>query len=332
MRHFLFCFLLFSFLHAEETTIIGVQTLDYFDAKRERPVRIELWYPTNDEDQIDEQQWHLIWHYPTEIRNATISDKKESYPLIIMSHGNMGDRRDRSWFAEELVNAGFIVASIDHHGNTWDNNGPMFHLQPWDRPLDISFTIDKLLEDPIISPFIDAGKIGFSGFSLGGMTGLWLAGARIRNQNDNNDSLPNQMPDYIKEQLMEMIDLKKIQQSFEDKRIKAFFLMVPVAWEFSLESLKEIAKPIHIIGLVNDQILNHDYHSSLLFQNIPTSELTLFDGQEDHFVFLNRITEYGSTILHPCLHQDHPYVDRKEVHDKTAIKAKLFFKSSFNNE
>lgn len=328
MKYLFVFFLSFVSLIAFESGI-GVRTLHYYDINRYRPVTVEVWYPTSDKGKKDTQQWHLIWEYHDEIRNASIETSLSPYPLILFSHGNEGDRRDRSWLAEKLVREGFIVASIDHYYNTWDNNSPTFHLQPWDRPLDISFALSELLEDKFLEEHIDQTKIGFSGFSLGGTTGIWLAGGVIRDPSVPTDE-KNQLPQQIKEQLVNVIDMKKARASYHDARIKSYFLMSPAAWEFSYDSLRKINSPFHVATNINDNLVSFEENGAVLYDQIPETELTLLHGEEGHFVYLNQVTDYGTTLLPPCLYEDHPSVDRKYVHKLVGEKAIEFFKKSLN--
>lgn len=89
-----------------------------------------------------------------------------------MSHGHRGDRRERSWLAEHLAKNGFLVAAVEHYGNTFSNYNPLISIRFWERPVDVSFSIDQLLADPFLKNRIDAARIGFVGYSMGGMTGL----------------------------------------------------------------------------------------------------------------------------------------------------------------
>src|SRR6185503_14378242 len=78
---------------------IGVKTVQYKDAKRGRPIFVELWYPTQEEKALDEPL-DPIWIHPKEVRDVSLANIASKYPLIVMSHGHGGDRRDRSWLAE----------------------------------------------------------------------------------------------------------------------------------------------------------------------------------------------------------------------------------------
>jgi dienelactone hydrolase len=100
-------------------------------------------------------------------------------PLVIVSHGRGG------WFAGHydvagaLANAGFIVAAINHPGDTVNDGGHRDDLSILaSRPADMIRLLDFMLNDWKDSASIDRTRIGFFGFSRGGFTGLVLAGGK----------------------------------------------------------------------------------------------------------------------------------------------------------
>ena len=121
----------------------GITTFHYYDESRHRPVVTEVWYPVDPESPA--QAPLGFWMRCDEARDAPISSKKSTYPLIMMSHGSGGDRYNISWLAEVLAANGYIVAAMDHYGNTWNNKIPEAYARPWERPLDITFALDQLL-------------------------------------------------------------------------------------------------------------------------------------------------------------------------------------------
>jgi predicted dienelactone hydrolase len=99
-------------------------------------------------------------------------------PLVIVSHGRGG------WFGahddveEALADAGFVVAAINHPGDNGDDSSQRDNLSVWvSRPADMVRLLDFMLNQWKDSAAIDPARIGFFGFSLGGYTGLVLAGA-----------------------------------------------------------------------------------------------------------------------------------------------------------
>lgn len=100
-------------------------------------------------------------------------------PLIIFSHGRGGFFGQQHDTAEALADAGFVVAAINHPGDTANDSSRRDTLSVWgSRPADIVRLLDFLLNDWKDRAVIDPAKVGFLGFSLGGATGLVLMGVK----------------------------------------------------------------------------------------------------------------------------------------------------------
>lgn len=100
-------------------------------------------------------------------------------PLIIFSHGRGGFFGQQHDTAEALADAGFVVAAINHPGDTFSDSSRRDTLSVWgSRPADIVRLLDFLLNDWKDRAVIDPAKVGFFGFSLGGATGLVLMGVK----------------------------------------------------------------------------------------------------------------------------------------------------------
>jgi dienelactone hydrolase len=79
---------------------------------------------------------------------------------------------------EALADAGFVVAAINHPGDNGNDSSRRNALSVWaSRPANMVRLLDFMLNDWTGRAAIDPAKIGFFGFSLGGYTGLVLAGA-----------------------------------------------------------------------------------------------------------------------------------------------------------
>lgn len=100
-------------------------------------------------------------------------------PLIIFSHGRGGFFGQHHDTAEALADAGFVVAAINHPGDTAHDSSRRDTLSVLgSRPADMVRLLDFMLKDWKDRAVIDPAKIGFFGFSLGGFTGLVLMGTR----------------------------------------------------------------------------------------------------------------------------------------------------------
>lgn len=318
----------------DKTYEVGQKSTTYIDASRNRPIVTEIWYPTNDtfvkKDSISKK---LPFKSINVIPNANIVNKK--FPLLLVSHGTGGNRFSLTWFIEKMVKQGYIVVSIDHFGNSSFNKIPREFVKWWERAIDIKFLLNSLLEDKNINQKIDTQKIGMAGFSLGGYTGIALAGGYVdRNMSkvsEEDRKLPAEFPktdeiiDFANDSLI-VSSFNKYNKQVKDDRIKAFFVMAPaIGFGFhTKKQISEITAPIFIIAGKGDTNTPIERNAIRYNKLIPSSKLHLFNKNVNHYVFLNEGTAFGKKIL-PEITIDHPNVNRKEIHDKTSKMALEFF-------
>lgn len=304
---------------------IGVHTTRYEDAQRDRPIVVEIWYPTDRTGPLDQPE-DAVWVHPQEIRDVPIA--KGQYPVIFMSHGHGGDRRDRSWLAEHLVGNGFIVASVEHYGNSWRSYNPRLTLRFWERAKDISFAISELLKDPMWQNSICSERIGFIGYSLGGMTGLALGGAQPRNLKElaRQYFKKYEGTDAITLDMVEETDFSEGQQDFSDPRIHAFALLSPAAFGIPPESLQEVKSPVALVASEEDEILPHQEHALKVVEFVKPAKQKLFRQRISHYVFLNRVSEAGKQYLRPDIQTTTIQNDRVKVHEEVGRFLVTFFK------
>ncbi len=314
---------LFAMQRASSDLPIGVRTIEYQDEARNRPVVVELWYPTSHLGPLDEPH-DKHWIYPKEVRNAPILKGKARYPLLLISHGHKGSRRDTSWLARSLVLSGYIVASIDHHGDTRFMNDPMSGLMFWNRPLDMSFFLDQM-EQGEWKELIDFSRIGFIGYSLGGMTGIALGGGIAKNAQAALEKLNRYS---IRKEILAQFDLSPALQSYKDPRIKAMLLLCPAAFGYNPDSLKAIQIPTALVVARGDEILPFQEHAKPLIRHLSPAKLKVLRKEISHFAFMNQASQTGKQHLHQALLQDSPSCSRKKVHQEISQFAIRFFSKS----
>ena len=118
-------------------------------------------------------------------------------PLVVFSHGFGADRYFLNYLAEHLATHGLTVVSIEHPGSNVQALMEMpldpeiaktpSRLLPasefLDRPQDVSFVLDRLAETsrsvPGYKDVFNTEDVTIIGHSLGGYTGLALAGAKL---------------------------------------------------------------------------------------------------------------------------------------------------------
>ena len=326
-RYFLILLFSLETLHAgsrASTEAVGVTTFSWQDTSRSRPVIVECWYPTDGLTPAPLSQ-EEIWLHPKEARDALIKASSTRRPLVVMSHGYGGERRDRSWLAAFLVKKGFIVASVDHYGNTRETLNQTATVKFWERPEDVSFAIDHLLQEPFLAGRLDSERIGYVGYSLGGMTGLALAGGSAVGVEAAVEMQKKQFASLAKE-ISEDIDLSLASDSRFEPRIKAVLLLAPATWCFNHpESLKSMKTPIAIIGSLSDEVLSFDEHIKPFIQHSVPKKLKVLRNGESHFSFLNVASKLGQKYLPARMAFDPPGSDRVRTHEEVGLFAAEFF-------
>lgn len=315
---------------------VGEKSLIYQDSSRNRPVKIEIWYPTYEIDSTFERITDLPFILNPTIRDATFIQK--DFPLVLLSHGTGGNRFSLAWLAIALAKNGYIIAAPDHWGNTFDNKIPEYFVRYWERPLDISFLITKILADKSISQYVNMDKIGIVGFSFGGYTSLALAGANLEcSLLKMNAKTPNGKKEFnIPElgdltKLIEQISCDNVQKTFKDKRIKAFVALSPaLGLGFnSTEQTKTIDSPVLIFGAENDNIAPIKTNAEFYCKLIHSSNFVLLEGKVGHYVFLNEASENLKKEAKKY-YIDDKTVNRDTIHKKVEKEINLFFQKSFN--
>jgi len=304
----------------------GIVTFHYYDQSRNRPITTEVWYPVDKE--IPAQASTGFWLRCDEAREAPLSNKTDKYPLVVISHGSGADRYTVAWLAEVLAANGYIVAAMDHFGNTWNNKIPEYYARPWERPMDISFVLDRILESSQFRDRIDIDKIGFAGYSLGGSTGIWIAGAKAADHNLDylKSHCVKDIGDIVPMSTIENIDFNPAKGSFLDERFSAMVLMAPaLGWFFDEKSLASIGIPIFIFAAESDEVAPLENNAKIFAQKISRASLKVFKGKANHYIFLNRATAVGKRFLDSKYCTDPESIDRKKIHEDVAKNAVVFF-------
>jgi predicted dienelactone hydrolase len=319
----------------------------WVDSTKHRPLVTTIWYPAK-KGTIEYPTNVSIFQTGLSAHGAEISNDKSRYPLILLSHGTGGSSASVAWLGKALAEQGYIVAVVNHHGNTAAEKKILLQGFTiwWERPVDISAVIDLLLCDRYFGPKIDKSNIGVAGFSLGGYTALACIGARLEiekwrdyaknNPNDPISHLPPESP-YSKKDLDSYLttnadflrSLHNANSSFLDKRIKAAYVIAPVLGPIvSNESLNSISVPVKIVvGGSDDQGIPSK--NAIKFHNeIPNSKIIIIKDAR-HYTFLSQGNFLGRIIARDFV-GDPKGVNRKEIQEFVSNDAIAFFQKELD--
>lgn len=255
-----------------------VQTVRLFDESRAawtsnlhpRPISARLWVP---------------------------EERPSRPPLIMLSHGTGGAAEDLDWLAERLNAGGFLVAGVDHHGNTYNEEYfPEGFAFNWERPRDVSFLLDCIIR----ANDVDTSRIGAVGFSIGGFTVAALLGAEIDPVTmsaviDGEVPAP-ELPEYpeLIPTLRDKLDADALSDavaggtgSLADSRIKAGFAISPAIGRLvDPLSLHAISKPLELRWGGADYVTPPEDNALVYLNGVPSAHGRCVGDDVGHYVFL----------------------------------------------
>lgn len=340
---------------------VGMVTRDFTDEKRTnwqhtapRPLRTAIWYPAGEvikEETIfggppDKE----IFAPVTVVPDAEVSRELKQYPLVLLSHGTGGSAIQMMWLGYYLAARGYIVAAVNHHGNTASEKQlfPQGFLLYWERAKDLSVVLDKLLADPIFGPRIDRNRIGAAGFSLGGYTVISIAGGVFSSEeyeafchSPQRDFTCEPQPEFpdahklfdeIKKTDPQVRDsLRHAGDSYKDKRIKRVFAIAPALGSgFTKDGLTKIRVPVFIVIGQADKVTPLMTNARRYATFIKGARLTVLPGEIGHYTFLAECNAHGKAALDIC--RDAEAVDRAIVHQQVAQLAFDFFEQGWTRK
>ena len=281
----------------------GLIPLHVVDTQQERPLNGFIWYPTEETHGFKKHHENAVW-----VGIEAIPDAKPAtgpFPLIVLSHGMFGNARNQSWLAVELAKQGFVVAAINHPGTSSRLRDPDDRRQLWERPKDITRAIDFFLAQPVLSEHIDPKRIFMAGHSLGGFTGVALAGGRY-----DHDKITDFCTEYPTDLVCNVIeqwniaqtprDRKDMEADLSDPRIKKFAIFdLGGTQTFSINSLNSINRDMLVIGApINIGGEDLDIESRALAKALPKEYVRYAEPATlSHFDFLAECTPRAIDIL-----------------------------------
>jgi len=150
-----------------------------------RTLRTLIWYPADDSAKKQPEDNLLEG-----VIDAKVTGENLPLPIIVFSHGSGGTPYQSTYYTRHLASHGFVVVAPPHPGNTMTDCLPCTDAAGLvdsflNRPDDITFVLDALLArsadaGSLFYNALDAGRVGMSGHSFGGLDTIRLAGSDSR--------------------------------------------------------------------------------------------------------------------------------------------------------
>lgn len=246
----------------------------------------------------------------------------DNLPLVVISHGSGGSFVGHHDTAETLADAGFVVAAINHPGNTASDNSRVLDLSEFiERPTDIKRLVDFMLGASPAAAKIDPARIGLFGFSRGGYTGLVVIGADVDwgNVTRRCEGATVHICDQVRNK-------EYPAHLTHDPRVKAAVIANPLAIYFTPASFASVKVPVQLWNTEHggDGVEPHDV--AAVDENLPAAHEYHFVPNAGHFVFLVPCPA-DAAARKPQLCVDPPGFDRVAFHKQLDADVLAFFRA-----
>jgi predicted dienelactone hydrolase len=274
--------------------------------------------------------------------DAALASGTARFPVVLLSHGNGGTAQSLGWFAAGLAANGYIVAGVNHPGNSALEPKTVQGSTLWpQRARDLSVVLDALFSDTQFAQRLDPERIGAAGYSLGGYTVIALAGGiaapAVFGIPCRGCKPPQDLPDLVERtEALQRSDpayaavLRQVGASVREPRVRAVLAIAPGLVEVvTSESLAAITLPVAIVAGASDAVVPPEFNAKVYAARIPGARLKIFPGGVGHFTFLNACTAAGRGAA-PQFCVDAAGVDRKAIHNATILHATEFFNGALH--
>jgi len=256
---------------------VGHQRLEAIDVNRgNRVLPYDVWYSVDEADAMAEPRtiYPLVDPLGLTAQRAVEDlpvSKAGGLSLLVFSHGSPGTSIQSVLLMETLASHGFIVVSIEHTGNTYDNFTDTLEESGARRVPDVSFLIDTFLDRNAIQgddfyQRLDPASIGVLGHSFGGGTALGAVAG--------------------------------FYGAPADDRVKAVMpISATVLDRFTDEALAAVDEPVLFLGGTLDTsvpIENHDYGFDRLTGAAAVFQADIVGANHTHFA---NICDIGNFLL-----------------------------------
>jgi predicted dienelactone hydrolase len=254
------------------------------------------------------------------VKDCPLPDRK--LPLVVVSHGRTGNFVGNHDTAEVLADAGFIVAAVNHPGDTGSDLSRTDDLSIYvQRPNDIKRLVDFMLGAPAFASHIDRERIGLFGFSRGGYTGLAVIGA-----NPDWANVTDRCKEF-KTHVCDQVRAKEFPGSVtHDPRVKAAVIADPLSVFFTADSFGDVKIPVQLWASEHggDGVLPHSV--DIVDKNLTPKHEYHVVANAGHFSFLAPCPPALATEF-PRICADATGFDRVAFHRQFNADVLAFFRA-----
>jgi predicted dienelactone hydrolase len=256
-----------------------------------------------------------------------------SLPLVVISHGG-GSSYDAHYdTALALAHAGFVAASINHTGDTYDDQSQVLRL--WRRPAQLHRLVSYMLDEWSQHDRLDTARVGAFGFSNGGFTVLVAAGGIP----DLNKTAPycRAHPDH---DLCQALGRARVDPHLgadispgvwtHDWRIKAAVVVAPAfGFTFDQPGLKNVHIPIQLWRAANDHHQPDPWYEEAVRLALPHPPDYHVVADAGHYDFLPPCSP-RLMALRPAICAHPPHFDRAAFHQVFNAQIVRFFRTTLH--
>jgi predicted dienelactone hydrolase len=270
-----------------------------FTIAGEVPATVALFYPTAVADRVVPMgPWQPV------VAPGAPASEAPLKGLILISHGTGGTELNHHNLGTRLARDGYLVAAVRHAGDNWQDRSLVSSGRYFsERPRQHSRVLDALLASPEWGPRIPADRIGAVGHSAGGYSVLALAGAQAEPARAAQDDPgfcalakgpsggPAGSPAAASQPAPAVAAAAPNAElvSVADRRIRAVFVLAPMAVVLTPESLAAIRMPVRVLVAEKDAVLNTRYHGAFVVAHLPGARASTVAGA-GHFAFMAQST------------------------------------------
>lgn len=286
--------------------------VDFINSANNQPLQVKLWY------QAGEQNC-----------GATIclAQSQHKRKVALISHGAFGSPIEMNWLGYALASQGWLVAGVAHYGESWvygkETIDPSVLARFWQRPQEVSFTLEQLSKGTLFNQPIDTGNVLMLGHSAGGFTAFAMAGAKLESgkserycaltsaKNDKSCGYNTKQNTPLSDAQINKID--DYQATMHDPRIKAVISLDPALGHAVNEtSLRDVNVPTLVVGSVENDFLPFEQHAQYYAEHIKNAQLVGIKQGAGHFIYINQCNhKFKAQGVMLC--QDRKGVDRSAL-------------------